>query len=75
MNIVTEIVGSAIEPVYELIESMKAVGYLVDANFVNADLEACLERNTSRSEDNVSAYYTEPYQMKWLLAAAKKPLN
>lgn len=71
MNIVTEIVGAKYEPVKELAEAMKAAGYKVDFEFVYVDLPTCLEREQGRTLDNVSSYYAERYQMKWLLEAAR----
>lgn len=71
MNIVTEIVGAKYEPVKELAEAMKAAGYKVDFEFVYVDMPTCLEREQGRMLDNVSSYYAERYQMKWLLDAAR----
>jgi hypothetical protein len=71
MNIVTEIVGAKYEPVAELAEAMKAAGYKVEFEFVHADLPTCLEREQGRTMDNVSSYYAEKYQMKWLRDAAR----
>ncbi|MBV6475213.1 MAG: hypothetical protein MOGDAGHF_00730 [Rhodocyclaceae bacterium] len=71
MNIVTEVVGSEFGPVAALIDAMKGAGYEVELAGVSADLEACLERNTSRAQDNISAYYAEPFQMRWLVEAAR----
>ncbi len=71
MNIVTELVGAEIGPVRELIDAMGSVGYRINIVGVNAELSACLEREESRTQDNVSAYFAEQFQMKWLLAAAR----
>jgi predicted kinase len=67
MNIVTEIVGAQFEPVRELIDAITSVGYRVEICAVNLDLPSCIERERSRQKDNVSAYFAEKYQMKWLL--------
>ena len=71
MNIVTEAVGSRYDPVAELVDAMTAVGYEVEIVFVNLDLPSCIEREKGRAQDNVSSYYAEPYQLKWLLDAAR----
>lgn len=71
MSIVTEIVGAKFEPVKDLADAMQAAGYKVDFEFVHADLPECLERERGRTMDNVSSYYAEKYQMKWLLDAAR----
>lgn len=72
MNIVTEIIGAQFEPVKELIDAITAVGYHVEICTVSLDLPSCIEREKGRQPDNVSAYYSEQYQMKWLLASARK---
>ena len=74
MNIVTEIIGEKYELVVELIDTMKAAGYHIEINVVTLDLPACIEREKGRQKDNVSSYYAEQYQMKWLLAAAREQI-
>ncbi len=71
MNIVTEIIGAQFEPVKELVDAIMAAGYHVEICAVDLDLPNCIEREKSRQPDNVSAYYSEQYQMKWLLASAR----
>lgn len=75
MNIVTEAVGSRYNPVAELVDAMKAAGYQVEIVFVNLDLPSCLDREKGRTQENVSSYYAGPYQMKWLLDAARMRLQ
>ena len=71
MNIVTEIVGAKSDPVFGLIGEMEAAGYRVKLECLVLDLPACLEREKGRTQDNVSAYYSEYYQMMWLIQAAR----
>jgi hypothetical protein len=71
MNIVTEVVGSEFGRVVALIDAMKGAGYKVELVGLTADLEACIERNASRAQDNISAYYAEPFQTRWLIEAAR----
>ncbi|MBM4118382.1 hypothetical protein FJ251_11730 [bacterium] len=71
MNIVTEIVGAKFEPVKELADAMQAAGYKADFEFAYADLPECLERERGRTMDNVSSYYAEKFQMRWLVEAAR----
>lgn len=71
MNIVTEIVGARSELVFGLVEEMQAAGYKVKLECLELDLPACLEREKGRTQDNVSAYYSECYQMTWLIQAAR----
>jgi hypothetical protein len=37
---------------------------------VTLDVEVAMERNLNRSPDNISAYYTEPFHLRWILANA-----
>ena len=69
-HIVTELIGSDYEPTKNLIEAMRAVGYMVDVQGITCGIEEAQHRNISRSDDNISCYYAEPYQRRWLLEAA-----
>jgi hypothetical protein len=69
-NIVVEIIGAKYDPVKHLIEAFKSIDYRVSVIAVTADLEKSLDWNLNRSDNNISAYYTEPYHRKWLLDAA-----
>jgi hypothetical protein len=71
MNIVTELLGADFEPVKELIDAMTAVGYSVEIVAVTADLQTCIDREATRTEDNISSYYAERYQRKWLIDATR----
>ncbi|MGH9961369.1 MAG: zeta toxin family protein [Pyrinomonadaceae bacterium] len=71
-NIVVELIGAEFEPVDRLIDTYKCLGYRVNVNYLRADLEQSWERNINRSENNISAYYAEPYNRRWLMAAAAK---
>lgn len=69
-NLVTELIGTDVEPVIQMINALKDVGYNVQIETIYCDLEESIRRNEARGEDNVSAYYAEDYQRKWLLYAA-----
>lgn len=69
-NIVCELIGAEAEPLERLIETYRALGYYISVTGVTADLEQSLRWNEARSDDNISAYYTEPFHLRWLLAAA-----
>jgi len=71
MSIVTEVVGSEFGRVVTLIDALKGAGYKVEVVGLTADLEACMERNANRAQDNISAYYAEPFQTRWLVEAAR----
>lgn len=74
-HIVTEFIGADYEPTKELIEAMIAAGYSVSLEAVTCDIEEAQRRNVSRGDDNVSCYYAEPYQRRWLLEAATAVMN
>ncbi len=69
-NIVTEIIGHEFEPTKELTDAMLAVGYKVDLDAIVKDPIEAWEWNLKRSDDNISAFYTERYHRKWLIGAA-----
>lgn len=74
-NIVTEIIGSDFDETTELIEALRSVGYKIEAVGVTCDVEEAMRRNLSRGEDNISSYYAEPFQRKWLIDAAQGAVN
>lgn len=74
-HIVTELIGSEFEPTKALIEAMRAIGYRVEMQAITCDIEEAQRRNLNRSDDNISAYYTEHYQRAWLHAAATSAVN
>lgn len=69
-DLVTELIGTDVGPVKQMIDALRAVGYSVRIEAVQCDLEEAIRRNEARGEENVSAYYAEGYQRKWLLYAA-----
>lgn len=71
-HIVTELIGADFEATNALIESMRAIGYRIEVNAITCDLDEAMRRNLARGADNVSCYYAEPYQRRWLLDAARK---
>ncbi len=70
-NIVTEIIGSDFDAMNELIEAMRSIGYKIEVVAVTCDIEEAMKRNLSRGEDNISSYYAEPFQRRWLIEAAR----
>lgn len=74
-NIVTEVIGSDFDATTELIDAMRAIGYKVEAVAVTCDLEEAMKRNLSRGENNISSYFAEPYQRRWLIEAAQESLD
>jgi hypothetical protein len=74
-NIVTEVIGSDFDATTELIEAMRSVGYKIEAVAVTCDIEEAMNRNLSRGENNISSYFAEPYQRRWLIEAAKEAVD
>jgi hypothetical protein len=74
-HIVTEHIGSDLEPIKALVDAMHAIGYRSDGQVVTCDIDEALRRNRSRGDDNISAYYAEPYHGTWLHEAAIAALN
>ena len=70
-HIVTELIGSDLEATTDLFESMRAIGYELFGEFITCDIEEAQRRNLARGDDNISCYYAEPYQRRWLLEAAR----
>lgn len=68
-NIVTEIIGAELEPVLQLIDALKSIGYRVEGSVITCDLEEALRRDASRGDDDISAYYAEPFQRAWIIDA------
>lgn len=68
--IVSEIIGADLEPTQQLIDAMLKAGYRVRPTFIHADPKESWTRNLNRAADNISAHFTEPYHLQWLLNAA-----
>jgi hypothetical protein len=71
-NIVTEIIGATKEMVFPIIDAMLSIGYKTNPVYVHCELEESWKRNVERGNDNISAYYTEPYHKRWILEAVQK---
>ena len=68
-NIVTEIIGAEVGPVLQLIDALRSIGYSVQGAVITCDVEEALRRNESRGDDDISAYYAEPFQRAWIVEA------
>ncbi len=71
-NIVCEIIGDKNESTSMMIKAVRSIGYEVDIQGVTCDTDVAIERNQSRSINNISAYFTQSYHMRWLLEAASR---
>jgi hypothetical protein len=68
-NIVTEIIGANADKLLILINAIESTGYEVDLIAMTGDISETWRRNINRGVKNISAYYCEPYHMKWILQA------
>ena len=74
-HIVTELIGADHRTLMELIQTMTTAGYKIEVRYIHCGIEAAVSRNLSRGDDNISSYYAEPYQRRWLIEAAQSALN
>ena len=74
-HIVTELTAVEYDPTKELLDTMKAAGYVLSIQGVTCDMEEAWRRNVSRGNDNVSCHFAEPYHRRWLLDAAYAALT
>jgi hypothetical protein len=71
-HLVTEIVGADYEDTKALAQALADAGYRVEVAHVNCEQDEAMKRNAARGEDNISAYYTEPFHHAWLMNACKE---
>ena len=69
-NVVTEIVGMNADAMSQLTEAMSAAGYRTTVEYISCDADVAWQRNISRGENDISAYYAEPFNLRWLTQAA-----
>lgn len=74
-DIVIEIVGDNYEAVKELLELAKKIDYKTSIEFLECDIDEALQRNENRGNNNISAYYCEPYHLNWFKKAGMEYLN
>lgn len=67
-NIVTEIIGADGDSVVKLLSVLKEVGYRVEVSAMDCDLKEAKRRDATRG-DSISAYYAEPFQIRWITEA------
>jgi hypothetical protein len=68
-SIVTELIGATVEPMKALIDAIIGIGYHCELASVTCDVEEAYRRNVSRGDDNISAFYTEPFHQRWIMQA------
>ncbi|MGH8130613.1 MAG: zeta toxin family protein [Steroidobacteraceae bacterium] len=71
LNIVTEVHHLELDSHRALIDAMTGAGYKVNVVVLECEWEEAQRRNLARGPHNISAYYTDEFNVKWLVAAAK----
>jgi hypothetical protein len=69
-HLVTEVFGSDEDEIAALLNQMKAVGYKTELAFVRSSAEQAEVWNQSRGPDNISSYFTDRFNVRWLTEAA-----
>lgn len=49
-----------------------SIGYKINPIYVECEMKEFWKRNVERSNDNISAYHTEPYHRRWILEAVQQ---
>ena len=70
-NFVTEIIAAEAESTKQLLDAIVSAGYKVEFIGLTCDVDVAWERNVSRGENNISAFYMEPFHQRWILANAQ----
>jgi len=73
-NIVTEIIPDSVDDMRALTDAIRALGYRVEMVGLTADLDVAMKRNLDRSWAEISAYWTTPYQRRWVQEEAERLL-
>ena len=67
-NLVTEVIPMEVE-LEAMTGSVTQLGYNVEVIQVNCDPQVGWQRNVNRSDDNISAVFTESFHERWLIGA------
>jgi Zeta toxin len=70
-NIVIELIGADVKAIQELVEALKTIGYVPKGVAITCEVEEAHRRNLARSDDNISAYYAEPFHRAWIMNACR----
>ena len=68
-HIVTEIIGMEEKPLRLMMDALVKAGYHIDLQFLTCDVDESVRRNENRTDDSISAFYSEPYHLRWLTEA------
>jgi hypothetical protein len=74
-NIVIEIIGCEYEMLNEVIALCEQINYSNKVVNLKCDKVEAWQRNVNRGNDNISAYFCEPYHVMWLKQAVIEHIN
>ena len=74
-NIVIELIGTNPQSIEDIIELSKKIGYKSKVVHLTCGIEEAKKRNEKRKDDNISAYFCEPYHIDWFKQVALEYLN
>lgn len=69
-DILTEVIGASAERLDGAVAALRSAGYQVTIPYIHCDPEEAWRRNLSRGPNDISAYYAEPFNLRWLSEAA-----
>jgi hypothetical protein len=73
-NIVTEIYFDE-DILNNLTDRMEAAGYNISVQLIDLDVDEAMRRNDNRGDDDISSYYTNPFNYDWLWRAAQRYID
>jgi chloramphenicol 3-O-phosphotransferase len=68
-HIVTELIGADYDETVKLLEAMRVNGYQICVEGVQCGVEEAQRRNLARGPDNISSFFSEHFQRRWLVEA------
>jgi GTP pyrophosphokinase len=68
-HIVSEMVGHDASELVRLTDAVVEAGYELQVAYVHCDFAEAWRRNLARGDDNISAWFSQPYHFRWLLEA------
>ena len=70
-DIVTEVIGASESLMTQLVDALRSVGYKVELQYIHADPVQAWKGNLARGDNNISAFFAEEFNVRWLIRAAQ----
>jgi hypothetical protein len=70
-DIVTEVIGASEGLMSQLVGAMRSVDYKVEVQYIQGDPVEGWHRNLARGPNDISAYFAEEFNVRWLVRAAQ----